>query len=319
MTEFRTKGKGKERQVYPVKKKQVFGVTRNLAYEDVLSLRSQGKRARLIQTNKRLDLYAPYESVISIENNPDTQANPDINQKPKPETPPVTINEVDKAIKELEANLPPKDFAPPAVYSKDGKTFVVSVDNAHVMMLYGSINGTISREQNPVGPKLRIPVLDYGDSNSGSIFLDQEQQKIFLKDLRSSKEANDVVLYKPSGSYDTYMFIRSENRETKELYLSGKPLKFMNRNGTTEELLVHLPPDYVKRALKTLSSINKANNNAKGSMSIRFRSDYPMEITSGKSDMEFSALIAPRIPDKEWNSKELLSAKLKEEIKEMSA
>ena len=317
MTEFRTKGKGKERQVYPVKKKQAFGVTRNLAYEEVLSLRSQGKKARLIQTNKRLDLYAPYESVIPSDSVPDTHT-PEPKQSSQPGIP-VTINEVDTAIKEIELALPPKDFAPPTVYSKGDKTYIVSVDNAHIMMLYASINGTTSKEQNPVGTKVRIPALDYGDSNSGSIFLDHEQQKIFLKDLRSSKEANDIVLYKPSGSYDTYMFIRSENRETKELYLSGKPLKFMNHNGTTEELLVHLPPDYVKRALKTLSSINKANNNAKGGMSIRFRSDYPMEITAGNSDMEFSALIAPRIPDKEWNSKELLSDKLKEEIKEMSA
>ena len=32
MTEFRSKGKGKDRQVYPIKKRQPFGVTRNVAY-----------------------------------------------------------------------------------------------------------------------------------------------------------------------------------------------------------------------------------------------------------------------------------------------
>ena len=64
MTEFRTKGKGKERQVYPIQKRKPFGVPRKLAYEDVMALRQQGKRARLIETNTRLDLYAPYESVI---------------------------------------------------------------------------------------------------------------------------------------------------------------------------------------------------------------------------------------------------------------
>ena len=35
MTEFRTKGKGKERKVYPVEKRQTFGVSRNLSYDDV--------------------------------------------------------------------------------------------------------------------------------------------------------------------------------------------------------------------------------------------------------------------------------------------
>ena len=63
MTEFRTKGKGKDRQVYPIKKRPPFGITRKLAYEDVLALRKEGKRARLIKTNKKLDLYAPYEAV----------------------------------------------------------------------------------------------------------------------------------------------------------------------------------------------------------------------------------------------------------------
>ena len=64
MTEFRTKGKGKDRKVYPVKKRQAFGVPRNLAYDEVQELRKQGKRARLIKTNQRLDLYAPYEGML---------------------------------------------------------------------------------------------------------------------------------------------------------------------------------------------------------------------------------------------------------------
>ena len=62
MTEFRSKGKGKERKVYPVKKRQPYGISRELAYKDVQALREKGKKARLIETNKRLVLYAPYES-----------------------------------------------------------------------------------------------------------------------------------------------------------------------------------------------------------------------------------------------------------------
>jgi hypothetical protein len=64
MAEFRTKGKGKDRKVYPVKKKQPFGVARQLAYGEVMALRSEGQKARLIETNRRLDLYAPYKSVL---------------------------------------------------------------------------------------------------------------------------------------------------------------------------------------------------------------------------------------------------------------
>ena len=73
MTEFRTRGKGKERKVYPVKKRQAFGVSRNLAYDEVQALREQGKRARLIQTNRTLNLYAPYEAMV----NPNAPAPPE--------------------------------------------------------------------------------------------------------------------------------------------------------------------------------------------------------------------------------------------------
>ena len=65
MTDFRSKGKGKDRKVYPVgSKKQPYGVSRKLAYGEVEALRNDGKRARLIKTNQKLDLYAPYESSL---------------------------------------------------------------------------------------------------------------------------------------------------------------------------------------------------------------------------------------------------------------
>jgi hypothetical protein len=60
MTEIRTRGKGKDRIVYPIKKRQSFGISKELAYGEVQALRNQGKRARLIKTNRKLDLYAPY-------------------------------------------------------------------------------------------------------------------------------------------------------------------------------------------------------------------------------------------------------------------
>lgn len=78
MTEFRTKGKGKERKVYPVKK-QAYGISRELAYKDVTALRDEGKKARLIRTNRKLDLYAPYVSDLPGSNvtpNSNTSANP---------------------------------------------------------------------------------------------------------------------------------------------------------------------------------------------------------------------------------------------------
>lgn len=301
MTQFRSKGTGKNRKTYPIRDRKPYGVTRQLAYEDVISLRKKGMRARLIKTNKKLDLYAPYESVIQ-----------EPNQPPNPETTPVTINEVDTAIRELTTVLPPKEFDPPTIYSQNGKTFVVSVDNAHVMMVYATLEGTTNNEQNPVGRKITIPKLDYGDSNSASIFLDPEPLKILAKDLRENKNAKDVVFFKPEGSHETYVYIRGENWETNEMILLGEPLKFMNQNGTNEELLLHIDPSYVKRSLKALSKINK-DNNLKG-LRLKFKGDYPLEISTGNPGKEFTALIAPKIPDKDWKSKEILNAKIKEGV-----
>ena len=44
--------------------KKPYGVSRELAAEEVQDMRKNGQKARLIKTNRRLDLYAPYESVL---------------------------------------------------------------------------------------------------------------------------------------------------------------------------------------------------------------------------------------------------------------
>jgi len=61
MTEFRRRKD--DGRVFPVRKK-AYGISRQLAYADVQALRKDGKRARLIKTNQRLDLFAPYVSDI---------------------------------------------------------------------------------------------------------------------------------------------------------------------------------------------------------------------------------------------------------------
>ena len=95
MTEFRTKGKGKERTVYPVKKRQPFGIPRKLAYDEVEALRKEGKKARLIKTNQRLDLYAPYEGIMPQGVATTTTVSQPVNEpeEVKPEAKPSSIAE----------------------------------------------------------------------------------------------------------------------------------------------------------------------------------------------------------------------------------
>ena len=73
MTQYRSKGKGDNRKVFPVNPRKPYGVSRELAAEDVQILRSRGMKARLIETNPKHKLYAPYESQLK-----NTQSEPSI-------------------------------------------------------------------------------------------------------------------------------------------------------------------------------------------------------------------------------------------------
>lgn len=66
MTEFRSKGKGSERKVYPIKRTP-YGEDRTDAEKAVQRLREENERARLIETNRKHKLYAPYASALKPE------------------------------------------------------------------------------------------------------------------------------------------------------------------------------------------------------------------------------------------------------------
>ena len=84
MVEFRTKGKGKDRVVYPIRSRTPYGENKDLAKEQVEKLRSEGVRSRLIETNWRRKLYAPYVSALDPEN---------VKKAINPESPKNNVNE----------------------------------------------------------------------------------------------------------------------------------------------------------------------------------------------------------------------------------
>jgi hypothetical protein len=69
------KNKHDENIHIPIKDRKPFGISREKALIDVEKLREMGKRARLIETNRKHKLYAPYESVIDENGNPITETN----------------------------------------------------------------------------------------------------------------------------------------------------------------------------------------------------------------------------------------------------
>ena len=64
MTEFRKHKNGK---AFPITPRKAYGESRAPAEEVVQELRKKGMRARLIKTNRKKDLYAPYKGVLPVE------------------------------------------------------------------------------------------------------------------------------------------------------------------------------------------------------------------------------------------------------------
>lgn len=235
MTQFRSKGKGKERHVYPIRKRQPFGVTRNVAYEEVMALREKGKRARLIETNTRLDLYAPYESVIQAAPTPETPeySNAGANETNKQEVSPhiVTITqEKERALKLIGllsdngklqmSNEQLKDFFSDARLTvENGEMHYTSVDPSHIMMIDEIIptslpNGFYHIEQgenkrftlesgvDPAAAKFKMPNLDY-DTNSWKAQIDGTtlvKLMDFLKKSSKDDPFSQTVTFRMKGN-----------------------------------------------------------------------------------------------------------------------
>ena len=178
MTDFRTKGKGRERQVYPIGKRKPFGVPRELAFEDVQALRKEGKRARLIRTNRKLDLYAPYESVLPDSNDvPPSPENSSQNRKFS------SYDEIEKAF---------------SMSRSDAQAWA----DVHPELLTGSLRDEVERFNNPKNSSQDSGKISYGDrvnvrellgidSNRGKLNLNAEDLKMFYGSGSSMKISAD--------------------------------------------------------------------------------------------------------------------------------
>ena len=227
MTQFRTKGKGNERKVYPVKKRQAFGISRDLAYDEVQALRAQGKRARLIETNTRLDLYAPYESVIKANSNADT------NETKKQDVSPhigTISQEKEQALKligllsdngKLQMSKEQlRDFFTNARLSvENGEMHYTSVDPSHIMMIDEIIptslpDGlyhieqsedkriTLESGEDPAAVRFKMPNLDY-ETNSWKAQIDGSnlvKLMDFLKRPSKDDPFSQTVTFRMKGN-----------------------------------------------------------------------------------------------------------------------
>ncbi len=308
MTEFRTKGKGKEKKVYPINRK-AYGIPRELALKDVQQLRDQGKRARLIKTNMRLDLYTPYEATLPKQQEAPPEPVVNAGNGKDEENPGWGALNPSTARDEMEqiSKAAGKGWSPVSAYSKDGKSTLVAVDDARVAMIYEILEGTVEPVE-PVGQKVRKPNLSYTEEDSSIFRISKEEQATLLKEIKENKEASEVVLYKPVGSFQAYIALRGTDPETNDLKILGKPMEFMMFNSNIKEFITQLDVGYFRKIMRSMKSL-EARNGEKN-LTVKFKTDYPVNFEGHMKGGEFGAMIAPRIADQERETIRQISVRL---------
>lgn len=342
MTEFRTKGKGKNRKIYPVKRK-AYGVPRELAYKDVEKLRAEGDRARLIKTNKRLDLYAPYESVLppgdteeklpnkkfssyeEIEeefgmSRGDAQGWADVHpdmlegdvkedveqfnsvvrsakEKDKSQNPgSTTVLDIQKMRDGLSQAVKGKEWSgiKPEMYSQNGEVFTTLTNSSHTVMIYEKMEGTAPSDDSHT---FKVPAVAYPDAESGNIAVDGDSRKDLIRmiaEARKTRKGSEPIVYftTPEHSQETYIGVFYSETD-----MVGKPIKIWNRTSTHTNVQDVILGTYLAEAMRAVNKMDKSLGVKNGSLTLEYKSDFPLRISSGNGKVSTNALIAPRVSE----------------------
>jgi len=158
----------KDGKTRPITKRVPYGVSRSLALEEVERLRKKGERARLIETNRKRKLYAPYESRLGLI---EKQLAP-VTGKPKQNTPAIekpkesvtsggnnrpigssagetlSVRDADKMGQEMEKELSTNKAFKGIPVSKtvtDSGTVLYVMDHNKYMMVFESVGKKIEK------------------------------------------------------------------------------------------------------------------------------------------------------------------------------
>ena len=224
--------------------KKPFGVSRELAAEEVQAMRKNGYKARLIKTNRRLDLYAPYESVLpsnQVEKLPNKKfssyeeiekefgmsrsdaqgwadTHPDMlegdlkddveqfSSVVKPANPgPATVLDIQK----MRENL--SNAAPGGKEWSDRKTEMYS-RNGEVYTTLTNASHTVMLYEQMEGTApsddytFKVPAVSYPDAESGWISIEGDNKKELLRMISEAKKAS-------KGSEPVVYFTTPENSQ----------------------------------------------------------------------------------------------------------
>lgn len=313
MTEFRRRKD--DGRVFPIQKRKPYGISRQLAYEDVQAFRKEGKKARLIKTNNKLDLYAPY--VSDIPDAPEThKKEPEKEEKISGSRKVTEGQRIDlreqlalvsgngksnmnnAELKEYFSN----DSRIKATI-KDGKLTFLSVDPAHISMIMETMDTDLpdgflypvtygkdfemewSKSQIPEGNvKLRWPELNF-NSDSWTVRLEGESLKKFIKDLRSID--GDAVRFNLIGGTDksSVQICRMEVQDVGK----DKAVPIDTFNASSNRLenkdvpdgwdtsdRVSMPREYLQKTITAMLGRKGSLNPSDQVLTMQLKRDYPL-------------------------------------------
>jgi hypothetical protein len=313
MTEFRRRKD--DGRVFPVRKK-AYGISRQLAYADVQALRKEGKRARLIKTNRRLDLFAPYESVLP------PAAEPMDVEKPKASTKAPVEKQIPQGKIDLlnQLGLVTKNGKPDLnngvlneyfsertrmrATIKDGKLTFIAIDPSTISLIMETMDTNLpdgylvptsygkdfSMEWVKIPPPdnrrtPRFPSLDYS-KDSWTVRLEGEELKKFVKALRSVD--GDVIRFNLLGGTDksSVQLCRLEDREDSHKP-AVIPLDTMNASsnhienkdvpeGWSTAEMVLMSKEYVTKTLTAMLGRKSYMNPTDQVLTLQLKQDYPL-------------------------------------------
>ena len=148
-------------------------------------------------------------------------------------------------------------------------------------------------------------MITYPDAESGKMPIEGEFKKELLKMIseakRSSKGSEPIVYFTtPEGSHETYVGVfNSGTNNDDETNMVGKPLKIWNRTSTHTDVQDVISGDYLAGAIRAVSKMDKSLGikDSYSSITLEYKSDYPVRLTSGDLEISTNALIAPRIAE----------------------
>lgn len=319
-------------RVFPIQKRKPYGISRQLAYEDVQTLRQEGKKARLIKTNRKLDLYAPY-----ISDMPDTgnhkKAQPG---KAIPEGQKIDLGEQlalvsgngksNMNMAESKAYFSNDSMIKATI--KNGKLTFISIDPSHVSMIQETMDTDLpdgflepvsygkdfemkwTTTALPEGKvKIRFPELNY-NTDSWTVRLEGDSLKKFMKDLRSTND--DAVRFNLVGGTEkaSVQLSRMEAQEG-EWKAKAVPLGTMNASSNRVENTdvpdgwdtsdrVSMPTEYLTKTLTAMMGRKGALNPSDQVITLQLKRDYPLVASTRRigpngEHIEVSGAVAPRM------------------------